>query len=99
MSLAIAKRKGANAVVVADDILERLDAVQGQIFPADVEMTVTRNYGETANEKANELLFHLGLATISIVAARHRRHRLARGAGRRSSSSRRPSCSRSSPRG
>ena len=41
--------------------------VRGQIFPADVEMTVTRDYGETANEKANELLFHLGLATISII--------------------------------
>ncbi len=47
--------------------MKRLDAVRGQIFPDDVEMTITRNYGETANEKANELLFHLGLATISIV--------------------------------
>ena len=41
--------------------------MRGQIFPEDVAMTITRNYGETANEKANELLFHLGLATISIV--------------------------------
>ena len=36
-------------------------------FPSDVEVAVTRNYGETADEKANELLFHLGLATVSIV--------------------------------
>ena len=47
--------------------MERLEQARGQIFPADIEMSVTRNYGETANEKANELLFHLGLATISIV--------------------------------
>ncbi|MCF8467998.1 MAG: efflux RND transporter permease subunit [Sneathiella sp.] len=67
VSLAIAKRPGTNAVVIAEDIVNRLEQVRGQIFPEDVEMTVTRNYGETANEKANELLFHLGLATISIV--------------------------------
>jgi multidrug efflux pump subunit AcrB len=67
VSLAIAKRPGTNAVVIAESIVEQLEAVRGQIFPDDVEMTITRNYGETANEKANELLFHLGLATISIV--------------------------------
>ncbi|MDF2368193.1 efflux RND transporter permease subunit, partial [Sneathiella sp.] len=67
VSLAIAKRPGTNAVVIANDIVKRLEQVRGQIFPEDVEMTVTRNYGETANEKANELLFHLGLATVSIV--------------------------------
>jgi multidrug efflux pump subunit AcrB len=67
VSLAIAKRPGTNAVDIAEAVVHRLDQVRGQIFPADVEMTVTRNYGETANEKANELLFHLALATISIV--------------------------------
>lgn len=67
VSLAIAKRPGTNAVVIADDIVKRLEQTRGQVFPKDVEMTVTRNYGETANEKANELLFHLGLATLSIV--------------------------------
>ncbi len=67
VSLAIAKRPGTNAVVIADEIIERLEQVRGQIFPADVEMAITRNYGESANEKANELLFHLALATISIV--------------------------------
>ncbi|MCC6946817.1 MAG: efflux RND transporter permease subunit [Bradyrhizobiaceae bacterium] len=67
VSLAIAKRPGTNAVVIAHNIVERLEQARGQIFPSDVEMAVTRNYGETANEKANELLFHLGLATISIV--------------------------------
>jgi multidrug efflux pump subunit AcrB len=67
VSLAIAKRPGTNAVAISEEIVHRLEQVRGQIFPKDVEMTVTRNYGETANEKANELLFHLGLATISIV--------------------------------
>jgi len=67
VSLALAKRKGANAVVVADDIIHRLDSVKGRIVPADIDIEVSRNYGETATEKADELLFHLGLATISIV--------------------------------
>ncbi len=67
VSIAFAKRKGANAVVVADDILKRLDTVKGRIVPPGLETTVTRNFGETATEKANELLFHLGLATVSIV--------------------------------
>jgi multidrug efflux pump subunit AcrB len=67
VSVAFAKRAGANAVVVAEDLLERLHSVQGRLVPPDVNVTITRNYGETANEKANELLFHLGLATISIV--------------------------------
>jgi multidrug efflux pump subunit AcrB len=67
VSVAFAKRQGTNAVEIADRIVSRLEAVRGQIFPDGIEMTVTRNYGETANHKANELLFHLGLATISIV--------------------------------
>ncbi|WP_159592368.1 efflux RND transporter permease subunit [Chelativorans xinjiangense] len=67
VSLAIAKRPGTNAVTIAETVIDRLEQVRGQIFPNDVEMTITRDYGETANEKANELLFHLGLATVSIV--------------------------------
>ena len=67
VSVAFAKRAGANAVTVAQDLLARLQSVQGRLIPADVSVTVSRNYGETANDKANELLFHLGLATVSIV--------------------------------
>lgn len=67
VSVAIAKRPGTNAVVIADKIIHRLDEIRGEIFPEDVVLSVTRDYGESANEKANELLFHLGLATISIV--------------------------------
>jgi multidrug efflux pump subunit AcrB len=68
VSVAFAKRSGANAVVVSEQLLERLKTVEGRLVPQDVNVTVTRDYGETANEKANELLFHLGLATVSIVA-------------------------------
>ena len=67
VSLAVAKRKGENAVRVAEDVMKRLETIKGRIVPAGLEVTVTRNYGETANEKANELLFHLALATVSIV--------------------------------
>jgi len=67
ISLAIAKRPGTNAVAIAEEVVHRLEAVRGGIVPADVTMTVTRNYGETADEKANELLFHLALATVSII--------------------------------
>ncbi len=67
VSLAIAKRKGANAVVVSHAVLERVETLKGTLLPDSLSVAVTRDYGETANEKANELLFHLGLATISIV--------------------------------
>ena len=67
VSVAFSKRAGANAVVVAEQLLARLHSVEGRLVPKDVKVTVTRDYGETANDKANELLFHLGLATVSIV--------------------------------
>ena len=67
VTIAVAKRKGSNAVVVAEDVMRQLDAVKGRVIPADLEVSVTRNYGATASEKANELLFHLALATVSIV--------------------------------
>ena len=67
VSLAIAKRKGANAVVVSQAVLARVEALKGSLLPDSLNVAVTRDYGETANEKANELLFHLGLATVSIV--------------------------------
>ena len=67
VSLAIAKRDGANAVVVSQAIEQRLHQLEGNLIPEGVSANISRNYGETANEKANELLFHLALATISIV--------------------------------
>jgi len=68
VTLAVAKRAGANAVVVAEEILHKAEELEGHLIPDGIEVQVTRDYGETANEKANELLFHLGLATVSIIA-------------------------------
>jgi multidrug efflux pump subunit AcrB len=67
VSLALAKRAGANAVVVSQAIVDRVASLQNRLIPPDVRVDVTRDYGKTANDKANELLFHLGLATVSIV--------------------------------
>ncbi|MAS05851.1 MAG: multidrug transporter AcrB [Ahrensia sp.] len=68
VTLAVAKRAGANAVVVAEQILHKVHELEGHLIPDGIAVAVTRDYGETANEKANELLFHLGLATVSIIA-------------------------------
>lgn len=68
VTLAVAKRAGSNAVLVSEQILERIEQLEGTLVPDSMHIEVTRNYGETANEKANELLFHLGLATLSIIA-------------------------------
>ncbi len=67
VTLAVAKRAGANAVIVAEEILHKVHMAEGRIIPDTIAVQITRDYGETANEKANELLFHLGLATVSII--------------------------------
>ncbi|HZF45304.1 MAG TPA: efflux RND transporter permease subunit, partial [Sphingomonadaceae bacterium] len=67
VSIAIAKRAGANAVTVSEAVVSRVESLEGTLIPTSLNVAVTRNYGETANEKANELLFHLALATVSIV--------------------------------
>ena len=68
VTLAVAKRAGSNAVLVAEQILHSVERLEGNLIPDDMQVEVTRDYGETANEKANELLYHLGLATVSIIA-------------------------------
>ena len=67
VTLSVAKRKGTNATVLAEQVLEKVEALKGFVVPADVEVVVTRNYGETAREKSDELLFHMGLATVSVI--------------------------------
>ncbi len=67
VTISVAKRKGANATWVAEDLLQRLESLKGKLIPADVQVSVTRNYGETAREKNNELLFHMFLAAISVT--------------------------------
>jgi len=67
VTVSVAKRKGKNAIVIADKVLDKVDRLRGTLIPADMQVTTTRNYGETANEKSNELLEHMGIATLSIV--------------------------------
>ncbi len=67
VTLTLAKRKGTNATVIADRVLEQVNGLRGYLLPSDLHVTVTRNYGQTAEEKSNELLQHLLLATISVT--------------------------------
>jgi len=67
VTISVAKRKGANATHVAEEALHRVEQARERLVPGDVEMTVTRNYGETASEKAGELILHLLLATLSVT--------------------------------
>ncbi len=67
VTLAIAKRKATNAAAVAEELLGKVEALHGKTFPKDVQVLVTRNYGETATEKSNELLKHLAIATLSVT--------------------------------
>ena len=67
VSIAIAKRNGANAVNVSQAVIDRVEALKGSLIPAGVDVSVTRDYGKSADDKANELIFHLALATVSIV--------------------------------
>jgi multidrug efflux pump subunit AcrB len=67
VTIAIAKRKGSNAVSVAEQILTLTEELRGSLIPDDVLITVSRNYGETADHKVNELIKHLGIAIITII--------------------------------
>jgi multidrug efflux pump subunit AcrB len=67
VTLSIAKRPGANAISVADEVLRKVDLLKGSVIPADVSISITRNYGETAAEKSNELLLHMGIAVFSVA--------------------------------
>ena len=67
VTLSIAKRPGANAISVADEVLRKLDTLKGSVIPADVTVSITRHYGETASEKSNELLLHMGIAVFSVA--------------------------------
>jgi multidrug efflux pump subunit AcrB len=66
VTIAVSKRKGTNAVTVAENVLSRLERLRGGVIPSDVQMAVTRNYGDTAEEKSNELLYHMLIAVISV---------------------------------
>ena len=67
VTITLAKRKGTNATVISEKALAKVGELRGYLLPADLNVTVTRNYGETAKDKSNELLEHLLLATFSVT--------------------------------
>ena len=67
VTLSLAKRPGANAIDVVSAVLAKVDALKGTLIPADIQVSVTRNYGATASEKSNELLLHMGLAVFGVA--------------------------------
>jgi multidrug efflux pump subunit AcrB len=67
VTLTVAKRKGTNAISIADRVLQRVEDVRGSIIPDDIHMTITRHYGKTAEEKSNELLYHMAIAVLSVT--------------------------------
>lgn len=67
VTISVAKRQGVNAVDVVNNVLAKLETLKGSLIPSDVEVAITRNYGKTAAEKSNELLYHMGIAVASVT--------------------------------
>jgi multidrug efflux pump subunit AcrB len=67
VTITLAKRKGTNASIIAENVLAKVAVLRGYMLPADLNITVTRNYGETAKDKSDELLKHLLIATLSVT--------------------------------
>src|SRR5712691_4908326 len=67
VTITLAKRKGANATLIAESVLNQVESLRGNTLPSDLNVTITRNYGETAKDKSDELLKHLFLATLSVT--------------------------------
>jgi multidrug efflux pump subunit AcrB len=66
VTISVSKRKGTNAIQIADRVIEKVNQLKGSLIPGDVQVAVTRNYGETASEKSNELLLHMMIAILSV---------------------------------
>ncbi len=67
VTISLAKRKGKNAVVLAEAAIKRAEEFRARFLPSSLQLTVTRNYGETAAEKSNELLLHMMIAVLSVT--------------------------------
>ncbi len=67
VTIAIAKRRGSNAIQVSHRVLHKLEQIKHQYLPQSVNLTVTRDYGETAAERSNELLVHMLIAIVSVT--------------------------------
>jgi multidrug efflux pump subunit AcrB len=67
VTMAIAKKEGTNGVSVANEILERLESMKGRLIPGNIHTEITRNYGKSANDKVNGLMFKLVIVTIAVT--------------------------------
>lgn len=67
VTLTVAKKKGADAMQLSEKILAKVDHLKKDLLPSDVQVSVTRNYGETASEKVSELLFHLFISIVAVT--------------------------------
>ncbi|MDE3247806.1 MAG: efflux RND transporter permease subunit [Bacteroidota bacterium] len=67
VTLSIAKKKGADAMQLAELVQSKLDHLKKEIVPNEVNLTVTRNYGKTASDKVGELLFHLFISIVVVT--------------------------------
>jgi len=67
VTITLAKRKGTNATDISRAAEEKIKALRGYLLPRDLNLTITRNYGETAKDKSDELLKHLFIATLSVT--------------------------------
>ncbi|HVM50161.1 MAG TPA: efflux RND transporter permease subunit, partial [Candidatus Acidoferrum sp.] len=66
VTLSLAKRPGANAISVSREVMRKVETLKGRIIPNNVQVTITRNYGRTAEEKSDELLLHMGIAVLGV---------------------------------
>ncbi|WP_438944859.1 efflux RND transporter permease subunit [Sediminibacterium sp.] len=67
VTLAIAKKKGADAMKLSDNILSKVESLKKDLIPSDIQVTATRNYGESAAHKVSELLFHLFISIVVVT--------------------------------
>lgn len=67
ITIAIAKKRGADALRLSDEIINKVENVKKNLIPDEVQVSMTRNYGETASEKVSELLFHLFIAIVVVT--------------------------------
>ena len=66
VTIAVSKRQGANAIEVADRVIEKVERMRRLFVPSDIHISITRNYGETAREKSDELLLHMAIAVVAV---------------------------------
>jgi multidrug efflux pump subunit AcrB len=66
VTISVAKRKGTNAALISTQVKEKVSGLKGILIPGDLNITVTRDYGETATDKSNELLWHMLIAVVSV---------------------------------